>query len=117
MEKYMQWIAVLAAIGWSFLQVFMLFIATQCVFALVELRSKTENIYQKLLSRSIILLFYSLFILPLISLGVFYYQVINITSWSELLPAVWVFAMWCGSFVLFLILLDVKSYFEDKKRK
>ena len=71
----MQWIAVLAAIGWSFLQVFMLFIATQCVFALVELRSKTENIYQKLLSRSIILLFYSLFILPLISLGVFYYQV------------------------------------------
>lgn len=113
----MQWIAIFAAIGWSFLQIFILFIATQCVFALVELRSKTENIYQKLLSRTIVLLFDSLFILPLISLGVFYYQVINITSWSELLPAIWLFAMWCGSFVLFLILLDVKSYIEGKKRK
>ncbi|MBJ7555146.1 hypothetical protein [Marinomonas spartinae] len=105
----MQWIAILAALGWSLLQVFILFLSTQCIFSLIEYKSSTENMCQKLLSHSIICLFYSLFILPFISLGLFYFAVINITAWSELEPAFWVFAIWWGVLFTFSFLLSVKN--------
>ncbi|MCE2596882.1 hypothetical protein [Motilimonas cestriensis] len=105
----MLWIAILAAFGWTLLQVFLLFLSTQCIFSLIEFRSETENMYQKLLSNLIMLLFYSLFLLPLISLGLFYFAVINITGWHELEPAIWTFATWCGVLFTFCSLLSVKN--------
>ncbi|WP_286939005.1 MULTISPECIES: hypothetical protein [unclassified Pseudoalteromonas] len=67
----MQLIAILAAVGWSALQVFCLFIATQCVFSIVDLGTTSPTIYQKILMNAIGATFYSLFILPIISLGFF----------------------------------------------
>lgn len=105
----MQWIAIIAALGWSLLQIFILFLSTQCIFSLIEFRSKKENKYQKLLSNSIMGLFYSLFILPFISLGLFYFAVVNISGWYELKPAIWVFAIWWGVFFMFFFLLSLKK--------
>ena len=114
----MQGVAILAAFGWSLLQVLILFLATQCIFGLIEFRSTTENKYQKLLSHSIMCLFYSLFILPFISLGLFYFAVINITNWHELEPAIWTFAIWWGALFTFYSLLSVKkSYVQSDKSK
>jgi len=56
-------------------------------------------------------LFYALFILPFISLGLFYFAVINITGWYKLEPAIWVFAMWWGVLFTFSSLLSVKKAF------
>lgn len=109
----MQWIAILAALGWCLLQVFILFLSTQCIFGMVDFRSATEHkFYQKLLSNFIICLFYSLFILPLISVGLFFYAVVNITEWYELKPALWVFAIWWMTLFIFSFLLSVKKKYR-----
>ena len=109
----MQWIAIFAALGWSLLQIFILFVSTQCIFVLVEFRCSTESkLYQKLLSNFIIGLFYSLFVLPLISLGLFYYAVVNIVGWFELKPAIWIFATWWIVLFTFFFLLSVKKKFR-----
>ncbi|PKF60986.1 hypothetical protein CW745_11775 [Psychromonas sp. psych-6C06] len=105
----MQWIAILTALGWTLLQVFLLFVSTQCIFGLIEFRTATENMYQKALSHTIMFLFYSLFILPLISLGLFCFAVVNITGWHELEPAIWIFVTWCGVLFTFFTLLSVKK--------
>jgi len=108
-----QWIAIFAALGWSLLQVFILFISTQCIFALIEFRSATENkLYQKIFSSFIICLFYSLFLLPIISLGLFYYAVVNIVGWYELKPAIFVFAIWWIVLFTFFFLLSVKKKYS-----
>ncbi|KAA1154981.1 MULTISPECIES: hypothetical protein [Pseudoalteromonas] len=108
----MQWIAILAALGWCLLQVITLLISSQCIFLMIEFRSDNEHkLYQKLLSNFIIYLFYSLFILPFISLSLFIYGVINITEWCELKPGLWVFAAWwLALFVLSFSLSMKKKY-------
>ena len=106
----MQWIAIIAALGWSLLHVFILFLSTQCIFVLIDFRSATEHkFYHKLLSNSIMFLFYALFIIPFISLGLFYYAVVNIAGWFELKPAIWAFAIWWITLFTFFFLLSVKK--------
>ncbi len=104
---YMQLIAILAALVWSKLQLFCLFIATQCVFGIVDLGTPKPTLYQKILLQAVSVTFYSLFILPFISLGLFYFATINIGTWHEFKPAVWVFAAWCGVVFAFLVLITM----------
>ena len=114
----MQLIAILAAVGWSTLQVFCLFIATQCVFGIVDLGTDKPTFYQKTLLNAVGATFYSLFILPFISLGLFYFATINIDSWAELKPAIWVFAAWCGGVFTFLVLISMtESSVQASKKK
>ncbi len=106
----MQWIAILAALGWCLLQVITLLISSQCIFLMIEFRSDNEHkLYQKLLSNFIIYLFYSLFILPFISLSLFIYGVINITEWCELKPGLWVFAAWWLALFVLSFSLSMKK--------
>ena len=115
----MQLIAILAALGWSFLQFICLFVATQCVFGLVDLGTSKPSFYQKVLMHAVMGAFYSLFILPFISLGLFYFATINIDTWHELKPAIWVFATWCGGLFAFFFLISIteSSVRLSKKRK
>jgi len=110
----MQWIAILASFGWGFLQVILLFIATQCIFLMIDFRSPIEHkIHQKFLAVFIPYLFYSLFIIPFISFGLFIYGAINITAWGELKPAMWSFFIWCITLIMFCFLLNVKRKYRN----
>lgn len=114
----MQLIAILAAVGWTALQVFCLFIATQCIFGIVDLGTTNPTFYQKILLNAVGAAFYSLFILPIISLGLFYFATISIDSWAELKPALWVFAAWCGGVFAFLVLISMtESSVQASKKK
>jgi|GEM_PF-1448394 len=112
----MQWIAILAALGWCLLQVILLLISSQCIFLMIEFRSDNEHkLYQKLLSNFIKYLFYSLFILPLISLGLFIYGVINIKEWCELKLGLWVFAAWWVALFVLSYALSMKKNIVFKR--
>lgn len=109
----MQWMAMMALIGWGILQIFLLFISIQCIFCLIEFRSADEKkFYQKFLSNFILLLFYSLFVLPIISFGLFLYATVNIQSWSELIPASFVFLAWWITLFSFTFFLSIKKKYQ-----
>lgn len=113
MSMTMQFAAIIAAIGWSLVQIFHLFLAMQCIFCQIEFRSTPEiKLYQKVLSNSIIYLFSSLYIWPFISVGLFYYGVFNISGWYEIKPALWTCAIWWISLILALSLLSVKEKYR-----
>lgn len=101
----MQWIAALAAVGWCFLQVILLLLSTQCMFGLVDLgryRSRSPRLFD-LFSSLVMLSFYALLLLPLISCAVFVYGAIGITDWQQLMPGVWVSVAWLVALILFFV--------------
>jgi len=105
----MQWIAIAAAIGWSVLHFYILFISTQCIFGIIELASEDEHkLYHKVLTSTIFGLLISLFIIPFISVGLFYYGAFNISGWHELKPALWSFASWWVALFTYSYLISVK---------
>lgn len=118
---YIQLVAILAALGWTFLQVCCLFIATQCVFGIVNLGTNSSSIREKILLHAVTGAFYSLFILPFISLVMFYFATINIQGWYELKPSIWVFVTWCGGLFMFFFFISLTEWFvcssENKQKK
>ena len=114
----MQWIAIMAAFGWAALQVFLLFIWTQCIFGLIEFHSSiTKHKWlNEVLYYLVLGCFYTLMVLPIISFVMFVYAVINISAWNELIPALWTFAIWVGTLFVFFILLILKGMLQDRYR-
>ncbi|MFG1491782.1 hypothetical protein ABMA58_21200 [Oceanospirillum sp. HFRX-1_2] len=112
----MQWIAVLAAAGWCLLQVFLLLLSTQCVFGLVDLgryRARSPRLFD-LFSSLVMLAFYALLSLPVISCAVFIYGVIGITDWQQLMPGVWVSVGWLAALVLFFLGLSAIDWLAKR---
>ncbi|MBR9829137.1 MAG: hypothetical protein GYB41_10905 [Oceanospirillales bacterium] len=112
----MQWIAILAAIGWCFLQAFLLFLSVQCMFGLVDFERHRSRFpwLDEMFSSLVMLMFYALLLLPFISCAVFIYGVMGITDWQQLMPGVWVSVGWLVTLLLFFVGLTVKEQLQRR---
>lgn len=112
----MQWIAVLAAAGWCFLQVLLLLISLQCSLGLVDLgryRARSPWLFD-LFSSLVMLSFYALLSLPFISCAVFIYGVVGIDDWQQLMPGVWVSVGWLVALALFFLGLSAIDWLAKR---
>lgn len=106
------WLALPVAAIWCLFQLLVLFVASQCAFALVDLganKSRFAFLDQLLLS-VVGLVFWGLLLLPVISAAVFIYTLFGISQWLQLMPGVWVFVGWLLLLILFLSAISAKEF-------
>ncbi len=113
----MQILAIVAAIGWTAIQYALFMFSLMCAMGMVNMGDtvlpKDRAWYEFLGNVSTFSYFFGL-VLPFISTGVFWYCAIGISRWGELVPALWVGALWLINLIVFFWSITV---FDNLRQK
>ncbi|CCN72472.1 hypothetical protein [Vibrio nigripulchritudo] len=113
----MQLIAILLAILWTAFQVGVLSLSLTGVMGFIgydPCKPKYRVLFDVLHNFSIVV-FICILLTPVLSVGIFWYSVIGISSWDQLILPLIMFAIWIALVILFGIIITVRDKLRVKR--